>query len=159
MIQFRLALAQWRLGRLRSAELPALAGAALDRGLDSPALRQLAGLPASIDYEAVDLLRQVARELDIPIPDEREALLALARSIARQIVDGDVPPYDGARQIWGLCGGDYPEELLAFVDAASDMDDFMLHKLAKPDQYEPLIAACEADIRRAAQQLAKGVAA
>ena len=158
MTSFNVAIAQWRLGRLRSTELPEIATAALERGLDSPALRQLAGLPNTADYDAVELLQRAAAELGTPIPDARGAVLTIARSIAERIVNATLEPYEGARQIWGLWVDDFPDELLVFVGSASLMEDYRVERLTDPATYDPFIAACEDDIRQAARALAGSVA-
>jgi len=47
----RVSVAQWQLGLLRSEELPGLAAAALETGVDSPSLRIVAGLSAPTGSE------------------------------------------------------------------------------------------------------------
>ncbi|MEU6645027.1 hypothetical protein ABZ863_21030 [Saccharomonospora sp. NPDC046836] len=109
-------------------DLPDIAAAALVDGLDSPALRELAGLPRHEVREVRDLFAEALRELNIPIPlpDDR---VPLARLIASQIVTGKVSPIEGARAIWWRCCS-YMERSAEweawsfFVGAASEWDDY-----------------------------------
>ena len=69
---------------------------ALARGLDSPALRELAGLSPDLFHQAMD-------ELATPVPDENGARLYLIREAAATIVAGRGDPEDLALEIdWSL---------------------------------------------------------
>jgi hypothetical protein len=54
-------------------DLPTAAAHALTRGVDSPSLRELAGLSKGQSREAVDLFRQAMDELGCPVPERRPA--------------------------------------------------------------------------------------
>jgi len=61
-----------------------------------------------------------------PVSVESKALIASAQHIARQIVEGSLIPYDGARRIWRECqlkleSGDH--RLDPFVYWASEYED------------------------------------
>jgi hypothetical protein len=61
-------------GILPPEELPMLAAHALVDGRDSPALRELAGLPRRSDEAEIrELYVQALHELDIPLPGEETA--------------------------------------------------------------------------------------
>jgi hypothetical protein len=102
-----------------------LACAALERGVDSPSLLELAGLPHGLVREAADLFRAALSELGIEPPDEDEALWHLVRWTARQIVAGAVSPIEGASWIWRKASYQVQEagDLRVFVGLASEWDD------------------------------------
>lgn len=120
-------VAAWRLaaGELRSEDLPALATKALVQGVDSPALRQLAGQPAWDVRDSRDLFQQALEELGITVPDREDALWRLVRKTARGIVDGGVRPHDGATWIWRQASKEVEDsgDLRVFIGLASHLDD------------------------------------
>lgn len=77
-----------------------VAVSALVAGLDSPALAELAGADPREAHDVHDLFVEALGQLGLAWPDERTALWQVVRSTARQIVDGEVDPYDGAGWIW-----------------------------------------------------------
>ncbi|MGY4909089.1 hypothetical protein [Micromonospora aurantiaca (nom. illeg.)] len=81
-------------------DLPMAAAHALTRGIDSPGLRELAGLSRGQSREAVDLFRQAMGELGSPVPDERGARLHLMRQAAASIVAGEGDAEDLAHEIY-----------------------------------------------------------
>ena len=113
------------LGDQPSEELPGLATDALVRGLDSPALRQAAGSSPNDPREAADLFRTALEELGITAGDEQEALWALARHVAGQILTGERSPYEAAVWIWRHVCYRLKEsgDLRVFVGLASECDD------------------------------------
>ncbi|MEV4519869.1 hypothetical protein AB0J77_06525 [Micromonospora tulbaghiae] len=91
-------------------DLPMAAAHALTRGVDSPGLRELAGLSKGQSREAVDLFRQAMDELGSPMPDERGARLHLMRQAAADIVAGDGDAEDLAYEIyWHAAYSQLPE--------------------------------------------------
>jgi len=121
-----LTLTLWALHRLPSEQLPEVATDWLVSGLDSPSLCELAGLGSTVMSEAGPLFERALAELKITVPSEDEALMSLARHYARQIVEGAMSPYDGARKIWWEVYNalEKPNELLVtFVGAASELED------------------------------------
>lgn len=121
-----LTLVLWSLGRLRSEELPIVAGEWLSKGLDSASLRLLAGETSPIMSDAGPLFEKCLAELGFVAPNKNEALLALAKHCAQEIVDGNVTPYEGAGRICREVASqmDHPSPLfLSFVGAASELDD------------------------------------
>lgn len=105
----------------RPEELPHVASRALARGIDAPALRELAGLGPSDPREARDLFMLAMAQLGIEPPTRWDAVL----SWAHEIVDGTVQPYEGARLIWwhGWERLDRPHELTGFVGLASQWEE------------------------------------
>ncbi|MEU8421903.1 hypothetical protein AB0C15_13605 [Micromonospora sp. NPDC048835] len=111
-------------------DLPMAAAHALTRGVDSPSLRELAGLSKGQSREAVDLFLQAMDELGCPVPDESGARLHRMREAAAHIVAGEGDPEDLAHEIyWQACYSGMPElqavgdrflELYALWGAAAD---------------------------------------
>ena len=113
------------IGRVRSDELPEIAAQALVRGIDSPSLRELAGLSATDSREAPELFQAAMDELGISRPSHDTALWRLVRKTAAEIASGDLPPYEGARWIWRNAAHEVEEEgdLRIFVGLASERED------------------------------------
>jgi hypothetical protein len=106
-----------------SEDLPMLAIEALIRGLDSPALREVAAM-SRVDDDTRDRFVQALGELGIEILDQQSALWALVREKAADIVSGRVSPYEGASWIWGASDQVKREgDLRIFVGLASEWDD------------------------------------
>lgn len=119
-------VAAWQMaaGDLRSEDLPEIATEALLRGLDSPALRLLAGQSRADVRDSADLFRTALDELGIDLPDADTANWNLARRTASKIVEGRTEPGRGANALWMvydrvLDSGD----LRIFVGLASELDD------------------------------------
>jgi hypothetical protein len=137
--------AKLALGLLISTDLPDLATLALVEGYDSPSLRILAGLNRVSDTDEVNLLKKVFHELDVEIPESRDAVLYLGRGIAEQIVRREISAYEGARKIWDLTVISHEENIQLldpFIYALSEWDE-------RPDD-QPLF---EKMIMSAAQDL------
>jgi hypothetical protein len=111
------------LGLAGPEELADAGSAALDDGLDSPALITLADADRN-DARAV--FERALTELRVPKPSTREAILRLAHDTATEILDGTIAPYTGARRIWELTLRAPTEripELDPFIYAASEWED------------------------------------
>jgi hypothetical protein len=123
-----LELAAWELvaGELRSEDLPGLAADALVRGLDSPALSELAGQDPRDARTSGDLFRATLDQLGIELPSYEQALWNLVRRTAREIVAGTTTPEAGANRIY-LWAPTVEEsgDLQIFVRLACDFDDFL----------------------------------
>jgi hypothetical protein len=89
-------------GSLASEDLPEIATEALVRGLDSPALRLLAGQSRNDVRDSAELFRVALDELGIGIdlPDADGAQWHLARRTAGDIVAGRIGPAHGATELW-----------------------------------------------------------
>jgi len=116
--------ARWVLGLIPSQALPKIATHALEAGLDSPALRELAGELYPTLGASGPLFEQILDEVGIDIPDRSRAGLVLARAYAAQITDGTLSPYEGARKIWRIqIEVALRPELDSFVYWASEWQD------------------------------------
>lgn len=122
-----LELAAWRLAveGLPSEELPTLAVDALVRGVDSPALRLLAGQAPGDVRESRDRFDRALDELGIAIPTEQEALWKLVRSTCAQITSGAVSPFAGDEWIWrsASCRVEGEGDLRIFAGLACEYED------------------------------------
>ena len=119
-------MAAWRMaiGSVRSEDLPDMAADALVRGLDSPALRMLAGQPRDAVRDSADLFRAALEELGIDLPDADTAHWLLARQTATDIVEGLTAPANGASHLWTVYESVQDSgDLRIFVGLASLLED------------------------------------
>ncbi|MGP3961958.1 hypothetical protein ACTWPT_38825 [Nonomuraea sp. 3N208] len=129
-------------------ELPLLAAEALARGVDSPALRELAGLFSHEVREARDLFYLAMDELGSPIPDMEEARRRMMAMVARWALKGEMSLHSAAHEV---CWQSYyasdsrplqTESMMRFLSLQSAWED-------RPERR----AEIEADIRAAMRQL------
>lgn len=115
----------WAAGDQPHRDLPDAAAEMLANGSDSPSLRELAGAPPDDYWQVKWLFERTLHELGIPVLDEQDALWALARQVAQEIVDGDRSPTDGATWIWRHLSHRLAEEgdLRIFAGLASSFED------------------------------------
>jgi len=157
LMTLREAAAFWTLDLLHligSEKLPQVACSALEQGLDSPALRQLAGELKPVASESVPLLIRALGELSICQPDRNAARLIVARFYARQILDGSLSPYDGACRIWWGPANDALEKEKEPEQVSSWLK--LRHFIAFASEYQDDVEnreAWEADILIAAREL------
>jgi hypothetical protein len=89
------------LGMLPSSAVPGIAADALEDGLDSYALRILAGLDQSEAVsDAPQWFDRALGELGWPPLSFADALLRYARWMCWQILRNTIEPYEGAKLIW-----------------------------------------------------------
>lgn len=113
--------ARWKLERLTTDQLPELATRLLAEGVESPGLIELAGLVRPTYWEAAPVLTRVFEEGVLPPIDRPTALWRLAYGTAREIVDGEIVPREGAATLWDIANElDLPEALRYFVYLAAD---------------------------------------
>ena len=68
----------------------------LGQGYDSPSLRSLAGLDPKVStFEAEHYFHLCVKDLNMILPDSKEALRAYALEISCNIIDGNIKPKDG----------------------------------------------------------------
>lgn len=118
--------ALYSLDKLEPYKVADYAAGLLTQGLDSKSLRVLAGFNSESDREEIkNYLEKTFQELKLSKLSRKEATMVLAKEFARQIVNGEIEPYEGARKIWGeLCiGTDYPKELNTFIVDAADYEE------------------------------------
>lgn len=133
---------RWVAGMQPAEGLPDLATDALLRGLDTPALRELAGA-APDDYWLIKgLFEKVAEELGLDMLEEQAALWELARHKAGEIASGEVGPAAGAHWIWSeICHRIEREgDLRIFIGLASEWDD---HPRQRAELETQIIRAAE----------------
>jgi hypothetical protein len=120
------AAAFWVLQLLPNADLPRIAVDALERGIDSPALRILAGERDPDVGELERLFTKVLQAAKIEMPIRSVAMMKAAKYYAERIVSGDLSVSRGVSAIcWDLCTNeDAPERLRVFIGLASEYDDF-----------------------------------
>ncbi|HET8623282.1 MAG TPA: hypothetical protein VFM14_06955, partial [Gemmatimonadales bacterium] len=77
------------------------ATSALERGLDSPALTWLAGLPRSCSvFESAPLLDRALRELSLPpLPDPEGLRRAYVSAVSRQLLAGKLTPNEALDRV------------------------------------------------------------
>ena len=118
--------AKWILGLMPPEAMVATAEAAITEGIDSAELVELAGLGRSEASAAGDLFRAYLGQAGRGNMSKEVALTIYAKEISRAIINGDVPPAEGAKTIWsvqrslGLSGF---HALDGFIYAASEIDD------------------------------------
>src|SRR5260221_10856587 len=92
--------ARYVLGDVLSDDLPTFAVDALVRGMDTPSLAALAGATRATDSaELRELFEAALSELRIALPSRRSAAELLKVCLARKVLQGTVPPRQGASEI------------------------------------------------------------
>ncbi|MGW5849080.1 hypothetical protein ACWFQ8_14200 [Streptomyces sp. NPDC055254] len=127
----------WSVGEARAHDVVDVACAALVAGLDSPALRILAGYTrAEADHEVPDLLPFVLDELDLVFyqRDSEAGQEAAVRVLAHQLMAGKLTPRDLALRIHQRFGHQLPlAERLAELDDEYDIVEYGDRTLAELD--------------------------
>lgn len=140
----------WSIGEAHAHDVVEVACAALVAGLDSPALRILAGYTrAEAEYDLPDLLPVVLDELDLVFyPRDSEAGQdAAVRALAHQMLAGRLTPRELAMRIHQRFGHQLPlAERLAELDDEYDIVEYGNRTLAQLD----------AEVTAEAQRLAHG---
>lgn len=110
---------------LPPAELPMLAAHALVDGRDSPALRELAGLPRRSDETEIrELYVQALDELGIPLPDEETAGRRLLVSLAVGLANAELSAKEVVDRLSMTVAARTPEET-QFLSIAADYSEWM----------------------------------
>jgi hypothetical protein len=119
------------LGRLGAEELPMAAALALARGVDSPALRELAGLGRADVRDATDLFERVMTDLGHPLRSSQAVRWDRARQVAARLLDGTAAAPDAAWEIAALLyepdRGRWSDLAMRFEVLAVDWDDHPDH--------------------------------
>lgn len=123
-MSFITALSEYILAPWLAEDLPRIAIEALEEGFDSPSLRMLAASEGCDSDTLRQLLAKAMNELGITI-SRTDAALNLARAIAREVLDGTLTPYEGARRIWWRVYNEVEQlgQLAVFVGLASEIED------------------------------------
>ncbi|MGW5640593.1 hypothetical protein [Streptomyces sp. NPDC003832] len=102
-----------------------LAARALVDGRDSPALRELAGLPRRSDETEIrELYVQALHELGVPLPDEETAGRRLLVSLAVGLANAELSPKDVVDRLSMTVAAHTPEET-QFLSVAADHSQWM----------------------------------
>lgn len=120
-----LAEALFVLDLLPSDKLPEVAVSALVDGINNRPMQILAGLTSGELQTARELFTQALLLLDRGKLSKEEAVRRYTRFVSRQILSGEVPPYEGARKIWGASTKINVEfhDVDPFIYAASEYED------------------------------------
>jgi hypothetical protein len=96
----RVAAARYRLGYLKSAELPGLASKAMDAGVMGDDLAELVCTRESVMSEHGPMFERVLRQCEIAMPSEEEAVDCLLRECIKGIASGETSTRDGLYDVW-----------------------------------------------------------
>ena len=141
-----LAQARYSIGRLPGEDLPELASELLAKGIDTSAVRELAGLRRPTARDAGPVFERVLADLGRPTMPVAVAAQVIARDLARRAVSGEVSPREAAQRGSSLSTqADYPDVLTRFLALADDYECF-------PEQHE----AIDAQVLRYAHELLAG---
>lgn len=124
-MNFHITAAKYRLGMVSANDLPQIGVDALSEGFDTFSLCQLAGEDGSDSDESRRLFEKSLVELGVAIPTQNEAGMIVSKSIAQEVLRGELDPYEGARRIWGKIYVHNPnlKDLTVFVGLASEFED------------------------------------
>jgi hypothetical protein len=92
--------ARFVLGLIPSEELPAIATQVLVDGFDGSALCELAGETNPTLSDATGQFEKALDEIHASKLSPKEAVFVLAKIYSKQILDGSLKPYEGAKIIW-----------------------------------------------------------
>ncbi len=110
-MNFRQELTTYTAGDRKTDQLPDIAIAALEEGLDTPSLRILAGMSKSDNpFELEKYFKQTLEELHIQLPGDRQAALDYAVLITDQILSGDEDIISGTQDIFYIALHNFPFE-------------------------------------------------
>ncbi|MCI0500035.1 MAG: hypothetical protein L0Y36_10240 [Planctomycetales bacterium] len=88
----------------------------LSKGCENENIEALAslGLESPIDTDEAKLYyNKIIKELKMSLPEKKDALMAYAKYLARQVVDKKISPENGASMLFRICReADYPKELI-----------------------------------------------
>jgi hypothetical protein len=110
-MNFRQELTAYAAGDRTADQLPVIAMAGLEEGLDTPSLRILAGMDKSDNpFEIEKYFKQMLDELHIELADKRQTALDYALVIVDQILTGDEDVITGTHNIFTVALAKYPFE-------------------------------------------------
>ncbi|MEV6331754.1 hypothetical protein [Streptomyces sp. NPDC051909] len=91
----------YQVDQVRLEDLPMTAARALATGMDTPTLRELAGLPGRADCRDIrDAFEQALEELGIALPDHHLARRYALRRLATRFAAGEVVLAESASDGW-----------------------------------------------------------
>lgn len=100
---YQTAAAAWRLGLLSPEDSTWVAASALQRGVDTQTIREVAGLLSPTRRDDGEKIERMFAELGAGVPETAVALQWLVPSLLLRIVEGDANEFDGVMGvIWKL---------------------------------------------------------
>ncbi|RKE02896.1 hypothetical protein [Streptomyces sp. TLI_171] len=146
---------QYVVGIVQPEELPMQAAQLLTAGMDSPALRDLAGRGRREDTaELAALFRRAVHELGSSVPDAEAADRCLLHHLAGQLAAGASAPGEVAGRVWqGLTAAQTRTEH-EFFQAVGD--EYYVDYIA--DEQPEAFRVWEAELRSAAERLSRTTA-
>ncbi|WP_344625624.1 hypothetical protein [Kitasatospora arboriphila] len=125
---------QHAVGHVLPEDLPMAAARLLADGLDSPALRDLAGRHRHEDTRELDaLLHRSLAELGVQAPDHDTAERCLLHHLAALLVAGDLTPEEAAVRLWHGMAETATEAEARFLEIAVT-EDYYVHD---PEYHRP----------------------
>lgn len=152
MLEARSAL--WAVGAIRAGSLAEAACDALVAGLDSEALRALAGATdAESDFVVVELLDAIAADMDIQVwtEDSAPARVAAAQAMARLCVDGELQPLDFVNWLHQHVMHGHPDPRIEVLVSLSD--DYGILRIEDPFDSAPWTQELNETVINAARRL------
>ncbi|WP_445720466.1 hypothetical protein [Flavobacterium sp.] len=99
-MNFRQQIAKYATGNVTFDQLPEIGMAGLEEGLNSPSLCILAGMDKNESaFEIEHYFKMALEELNILIPDKRQAAIYYGIAIVDEIIAGKKDVIDGTREI------------------------------------------------------------
>jgi hypothetical protein len=131
----------WSVGEVTTAQLIRLACDALVSGMDSQALRELAGAPessSSSDYDIEDILERVADDFGFTFyrRNSADGRLAGARVLAAQCVAGHLPPRELARWMHSRIKHGHEDQRVEALVSLDDQYDISDYTGQSPEQID-----------------------
>jgi hypothetical protein len=124
-MNLKLAQALQTLRRLPGEELPRLAADLLASGVDTEAVRELAGVEHATQRDTGELFERILRELGTTAMTVPEAAAIVARDLANKVVAGALAPREAAQRGSSFCpDAQYPHVLTRFLGFADDYECF-----------------------------------
>ncbi|MGW2373060.1 MULTISPECIES: hypothetical protein [Kitasatospora] len=143
---------QYVVGLVEPADLPMAAAHLLAAGLDSSALRDLAGRSRGDSTDEV--FREALHQLGTTLPDERTADLCLLHDLAGRLAAGEITAGEVAGEVWYRCLSGDTEAEREFLETVGP--EYWVESLAygPPEGYQ----AWKDAVRSAAERLCRAEA-
>jgi hypothetical protein len=153
-----LAASYYTLGKVWGEELPKIALAALEQGLDSKSLRILAGEAKTTISETGPLFEKARSELHIQLPDFQEAAYTIVYYRVQQILTSELGPLEGAALLWEEIHYSLDDELvMQIVERGLRCEDLSRDEVVKyyGEKLPLIVKPLEIEILDLAQKLSK----
>jgi hypothetical protein len=127
--------ALYTLRLLPGEDMPGVGVSLLEAGVDTPAIRELAGQESATLRDTGDLFERVLAELRRPEMAFKEAVIIVARDLARKVILGTMTAREAAQRGDSYCSRvQYHDALSPFVAYADDYECY-------PDRHAEIDAA------------------